>query len=75
MTCSGSQAETLTNQYQRNGYYFSTFTPGTASGDTVPADGTMYQNGNLVNWSATFYITDGGTLGRCIDRIVVTQGN
>jgi len=69
-TCENSQARDLTNQFARQGALFTSYT----IGESVPDGGvrvtaTLETGGDLKIWTATLFVSDGGTFGKCINRI------
>jgi hypothetical protein len=69
--CSGSQAETYTNNLESANAYFTTnsFTTGTSTGDSINVSGTLVRNGESEFWSAVITTDSGGLFGRCISQI------
>jgi hypothetical protein len=72
VTCQGSQAADYTQELGDQGVEFRDFgTPVEAGENAASATATIVVEGELQDWSATFYVLDGGMVGRCIDRIEV----
>ena len=71
VVCDGSPAEAYTATLERQGATFSNFSVNQNVGDDAVASGTLKIGNESSTWSATFIGGDGGTLGRCIDRIEV----
>jgi hypothetical protein len=68
--CPDSQAADYTNQMRTDLAYFSVFqTSQEGTGDSVEATGTYVENGFSRAWSATLTVGDGGTFGRCVERV------
>lgn len=81
-TCSGSQAEQLTEDYDARGVTLDAFSPeitdlGSLSKNEIVANATLREGTNSEDWEATFITkqeSNNSGLSHCIDEIRVTRG-